>query len=75
MFFASNAPVSTKHLAWFLGLFLASFLVTANNAPNFTATSTKKFELHILAPLPTWIFFAKTTKLLNNFVKVFVNLV
>ena len=38
----------------FLGFFLASFLGTSNNTPNFTVTSTKKFELHILTPLSTW---------------------
>ena len=37
-----------------LGLFLASFLGAANNTPTFVATSTKKSELHILAPFSTW---------------------
>ena len=46
--------------------FLASFLGTANNTPKFTATSTKIFELHILAPLSTW----KNYKELRNSIVV-----
>ena len=53
VFFASKAPISTEVLAG-IGLFLASLLGMANNTTIFTATSTKKFELHILAPLSTW---------------------
>ena len=50
-FFASKAHASTKQVARFLGHFVASFLATAINTPNFTSLSSKKFELHILAPL------------------------
>ena len=43
-----------EQLAGFLRFFLASFLGTVSNTPNFMVTSTKKFELHILASLFTW---------------------
>ena len=53
-FFASKAPVSTEQLAGVLKMFLASFLGMAIITPNFTAISTKIFDLHILAPLSPW---------------------
>ena len=51
--FASKAHVGTEQLVWFLGVCLASFLGTTNNTPYFTVISTKKIELHIVAPLST----------------------
>ena len=53
-FCALKAHVSIEQLPESLRLFLALFFSTANNSPNFMATSTKKFKLHILAPLSTW---------------------
>ena len=53
-FFASKASINIKQIVGFLGFFLASFLGTASNTPNFKANLTKKFKFHILAPLSTW---------------------
>ena len=49
--FSLKTLVDIEQLAGILGAFLASLLDTASNTPNFMASSTKKFELYILAPL------------------------
>ena len=62
--FCIRAPINIEQPVELLGLYLALFLGTASNTPNFTVTSTKEINLHILAPISTWFFLQK----LQNFV-------